>query len=133
MATTTRSKYKQMLKEMEERENLTQEIIEESESDPNYEDETDILSEKSYATIQEISENVISDISGIIIIDDDVETDKQTSKKVRKPPTKITKPKTSWVWKILNLMKIILKLFAKLVVVKKCLNGVDLQVLYQYI
>jgi hypothetical protein len=72
MATITRSKYKQMLKETEERENLTQEIIEESESDPNYEDETDILSEKSYATIQEIDENTISDISGIINIDDNV-------------------------------------------------------------
>ncbi|CAG8651216.1 13330_t:CDS:2, partial [Funneliformis caledonium] len=55
MATTTRSKYKQMLKEakkLEERnlaQEITEEIIQESESDSDYEDETDIQSENSCA------------------------------------------------------------------------------------
>ncbi|CAG8501686.1 hypothetical protein GLOIN_2v1483279 [Rhizophagus irregularis DAOM 181602=DAOM 197198] len=98
MATTTRSKYKQLAKEKEaEEENLAQEITEENENDSNYEYETDNLSEKSCVTVQEIS---ISDISDVIIIDDDIETNKKSlSKKEKKPPTKTTKLKTSWVWR----------------------------------
>jgi hypothetical protein len=96
MATTTRNKHRQMLKEMEEGESLAQEVEKGSETDSDYDDETDVLSEKSCVTIQE---NTISDMSDIIIIDD-TETNIQTSsKKKRKPPTKVTKPKTSWVWK----------------------------------
>ena len=107
MATTTRNKYKQMLKEAEEavaeENNLVQEATDESENDSNY-DETDILSETSFVTIQEISDNTVSDISDLNIIDNDIEINKQfLSKKERKPPTKITRPKTSWVWKFFQL------------------------------
>ena len=59
MATTTRNKYKQMLKEAEEavveKNNLVKEATDESENDSNY-DETDILSDTSFVTIQEISD-----------------------------------------------------------------------------
>ena len=105
MATTTRSKRKQMLKEAEEaaaREtNLMQETTDESEADTSYEYESRILSDKSSITIQESDDNVISDISGLsIIIYDDAEIDKQPLlDKERKLPTKITKPKTSWIWR----------------------------------
>ena len=112
MATTTRNKYKQMLKEAEEavaeENNLVQEATDESENDSNY-DETDILSETSFVTIQEISDNTVSDISDLNIsdlniIDNDIEINKQfLSKKEKKPPTKITRPKTSWVWKFFQL------------------------------
>src|SRR2546423_15717150 len=108
MATTARNKYKQMLKEAEEavavENNLVQEATDKSENNSNY-DETDILSKTSFVTIQEISDNTVSDISDLNIsdlniIDDDIEINKQfLSKKEKKPPTKITKPKTSWVWK----------------------------------
>lgn len=103
MATTTRSKYRQMIKEVEvEEENLVQEITkkitEESESDSDYDNEADNQSENSHVTVQEISDNTISDISDIIIVEDAEINKKSSSKKERKPPTKITKPKTSWVW-----------------------------------
>jgi len=103
MATTTRSKHKQMLKDAEEataRENLVQEITDESGNDTSYEYESaGILSDKSFITIQE-TDHTISDISELnIIIDDDAEINEQPLlKKERKPPTKATKPKTSWVW-----------------------------------
>jgi len=97
MATTTRNKHKQMLKEAEEAErekSLVQETTDESESDSSYLFESD----KSFITIQEIDENIISDISELnIIIDDGIEINKQSL--LKKPPTKVTRPKTSWVWK----------------------------------
>src|SRR5947199_13715 len=105
MATTTRSKRKQMLKEAEEaaaREtNLMQETTDKNEADTSYEYESRILSDKSSITIQESDDNVISDISGLsIIIYDDAKIDKQPLlDKERKLPTKITKPKTSWIWR----------------------------------
>ena len=102
MATTTRSKYRQMVKEAKEieEENLAQEITEEitekSENDSDYKDE-DIQSENSCVTVQDISINTISDISDIIIVEDMEINKKSSSKKEKKPPTKSTKPKTSWV------------------------------------
>ena len=104
MATTTRNKHKQMLKEAEEAErekSLVQETTDESESDSSYLFESD----KSFITIQEIDENIISDISELnIIIDDSIEINEQPLlKKERKPPSRITKPKTSWVWKFFKL------------------------------
>src|SRR3989337_1642200 len=96
MATTTRNKYKQMAKEAEEaREKDVQEVIEESENDSN---DSNFEAENSHITIQEISDITMSDISDIIF---DLEINKQSEK--RKPPTKITKPKTSWVWKFFKL------------------------------
>jgi len=106
MATTTRNKHKQMLKEAEEtaarEKNLVQETTDESEADTSYEyDDSGILSDKSFITIQESDDNVISDISELnIIINDDAEIDKQPLlNKEKNPPTKITKPKTSWIWR----------------------------------
>ena len=93
-----------MLKEAEEaaamEKNLVQELME-SENDTSYEYESGILPDKSFITIQETDDNTISDISELnIIINDDVEINEQPlSKKERKPPTKTTKPKTSWVWR----------------------------------
>lgn len=104
MATTTRNKHRQMLKEAEAAEAAAAEdsLIQETtdESDFNYEYEAGILSDRSFITIQEISD-VSADISDLNIInDDDIEINKQSSsKKERKPPIKTTKPKTSWVWK----------------------------------
>src|ERR1051325_2975014 len=102
MATTTRNKHKQMLKEAEEaaarEKNLVQEITDESEHDTSYEYESGILSEKSFVTIQETDDNTISDISELnIIINDDAEV--QPLLKESKAPAKATRPKTSWVWK----------------------------------
>jgi len=80
---------------------LVQEITDDSENDSNYEGETELLSDKSFVTIQDISisdDNTISDISDLnIIIDDGIEINKQSL--LKKPPTKVTRPKTSWVWK----------------------------------
>ncbi|CAB4474016.1 unnamed protein product [Rhizophagus irregularis] len=107
MATTTRNKHKQILKEAEEaaakERSSVQEIADESENDSSYLYESEILLEKSFITIQEINDNTISDasISDLnIIINDEVEVNKHSLlMKERKPPSKITKPKTSWVWK----------------------------------
>ncbi|CAB4487799.1 unnamed protein product [Rhizophagus irregularis] len=107
MATTTRNKHKQILKEAEEaaakERSSIQEIADESENDSSYLYESEILLEKSFITIQEINDNTISDasISDLnIIINDEVEVNKQSLlMKERKPPSKITKPKTSWIWK----------------------------------
>src|SRR3954468_15249757 len=84
MATTTRSKHKQMLEKAEEAAKegfLVQEITDDSENDSNYEGETELLSDKSFVTIQDISisdDNTISDISDLNIIDDGIETNKQS-------------------------------------------------------
>ena len=99
MATITRSKYRQAeAAAAAARENiLVQEEIDESESDSNYEDEINVSFDKSFITIQEISnDNIVSDISDPSIIIDEFNK-KSSSKKERKPPIKITKPKTSWV------------------------------------
>ena len=130
MATTTRSKYRQAeAAAAAARENiLVQEEIDESESNSNYEYETNVSFDKSFITIQEISDNnIVSDISDLGIIIDEFNK-KSSSKKERKPPTKITKPKTNWDGNSLNLMMKILKLFVKLMVVKQCLYGVVPQV-----
>ena len=122
MATTTRNKHRQMLKEAEEaaakEKSLVQVTTDESENDSSYlyEYESGILSDKSFITIQETSENTIPDMSGLNIIDDNVEINEQTSiiiddteinnqssKKERQPPSKVTKPRTSWVWKFFKL------------------------------
>ena len=114
MTITTRNKHKQM-KEAEEaavkKKSLIQETTDESENNSSYlyEYELGILSDKSFIAIQEISENIISDIFDLNIINDDIEINKQSSKiiddieinkqskKERTLPSKITKPKTSWV------------------------------------
>src|SRR5256714_12502584 len=120
MITTTRNKHKQMKKAEEaaaKEKSLIQETTDESENDSSYlyEYESGILSDKSFITIQEISENTISDISDLNIINDDIEINDQSSKiiddieinkqskKERTPPSKITKPKTNWVWKFFKL------------------------------
>src|SRR3954453_23076510 len=90
MAITTRSKYKQMLEKAEEAAKdgfLVQEITDDSENDSNYKGETELLSDKSFVTIQDISisdDNTISDISDLNIIDDDIETNKQSLGKRKK-------------------------------------------------
>ena len=105
MAITTRNKHKQMLKEVEEaaakEKSLVQETsTDESENDSSYLYETEALSfDKSFITIQEISESDVSISELNIIIDDDLEINKPSLLKKKKPLSKITKPKTSWVWK----------------------------------
>ena len=94
-----------MLKEVEEaaakEKSLVQETsTDESENDSSYLYETEALSfDKSFITIQEISESDVSISELNIIIDDDLEINKPSLLKKKKPPSKITKPKTSWVWK----------------------------------
>src|SRR4051795_2686105 len=66
--------------------------------------------DKSFVTIQDINisdDNTISDISDLnIIIDDGIEINKQSLlEKEKKPPTKVTRPKTSWVWKFFQFNK----------------------------
>jgi hypothetical protein len=134
MATATRSKRKQMLEEAEEaavREtNLMQETTDESEADTSYEYESRILSDKSSITIQESDDNVISDISGLsIIIYDDAEIDKQPLlDKKENLQLRSLNLKLAGFGDFFNLMKIILKLFVRLMAVKKCFRGVVLQV-----
>ncbi|GES76109.1 zinc finger BED domain-containing protein 1-like [Rhizophagus clarus] len=120
MATTTRSKRKQMEQMAEEatveKENIAQDVIEESEDDSIHEVET------SHLTIQDESENdpdyeakdshvllqdittLSADIYNITI--DDIEAEffeiNQQSKQ-HKAPTKIRRPKTSWVWQFFEL------------------------------
>ncbi|GBC04350.1 hypothetical protein RclHR1_05630007 [Rhizophagus clarus] len=93
-----------------EKENLAQDVIEESEDDSIHEVET------SHLTIQDESENdpdyvllqdittLSADIYNITI--DDIETEfleiNQQSKQ-HKAPTKIRRPKTSWVWQFFEL------------------------------
>src|SRR4051794_22405810 len=103
MAITTRSKHKQMLKKAEKAAKegfLVQEITNDSENNFNYEGKTELLSDKSFVTIQDISisdDNTISDISDLnIIINDGIEINKQSLlEKEKKLPTKVTRPKTS--------------------------------------
>jgi len=114
MITTTRNKHKQMKKAEEaaaKEKSLIQETTDESENNSSYlyEYESGILLDKSFIIIQEISENIISDIFDLNIINDDIEINEQSSKiiddieinkqskKERTPPFKITKPKTNWI------------------------------------
>src|ERR1043165_1212154 len=115
MATTTRRKHKQMAEEAERQKLIhkktekTEEIetneeeierIEETserENDPDYEVESDILSEGSYE--EEVSYCIISDNENN---ENNEETSEKLSKK-RKPPSKNTRPRTSWVWKFFKL------------------------------
>ena len=66
----------------------------ESEFDPDYEVETDILSEGSYET-EEISYHIVSDNEN----DEANININEKSLKKRNLPNKTTRPKTSWVWK----------------------------------
>ncbi|CAB4489292.1 unnamed protein product [Rhizophagus irregularis] len=121
MATTTRSKHKQieqMAKEaVVEKENLAQDVIEESEDDSVYEVETshltieesendpDYEAKDSHVLLQDIT-TLSADISNITI--DDIEAEyleisKQS--KQQKASTKIRRPKTSWVWQFFELNK----------------------------
>ena len=111
------------MKEAEEaavkKKSLIQETTDESENNSSYlyEYESGILLDKSFIIIQEISENIISDIFDLNIINDDIEINEQSSKiiddieinkqskKERTPPSKTTKPKTSWIWKFFKLNK----------------------------
>jgi hypothetical protein len=115
MATTTRSKRKQMeqmAKEAEAvKENLAQDVIEESENDydteishitiqEGSETDPDYETENSHELLQDVT-TLSSDFSNIIIDDINAEflgIDKQ-SKQPERPPTKTRRPKTSWVWK----------------------------------
>ncbi|CAB5381378.1 unnamed protein product [Rhizophagus irregularis] len=117
MATTTRSKRKQMeqmTKEAEE--NLIQEVIEVNESDLDSNTETshlviqeeseidpDYEVEDSHVLLQDIT-TLSVDISNINI--DDLEAEfLEISKQSKQPPIKTTRPKTSWVWKFFELNK----------------------------
>jgi hypothetical protein len=108
MATTTRSKYKQMAKEAEEARE-TQEVIEESENDSDYKAEISHLtiqeSESDFVYEAEDSHIMIQDITISDISTDDLRTEflEINKKPEKKPPTKITRPKTSWVWKFFKL------------------------------
>jgi hypothetical protein len=131
MATTTRRKHKQMAEEAErqklvhkkaeeigtsegeteriegtserEKERIEETIrneierideTSESEIDPDYEVGSDILSEGSYE--EEVSYCIISD-------EEDGENNEEKLLKKRKPPSKNTRPRTSWVWKFFKL------------------------------
>lgn len=93
MATTTRNKHRQLVEEAE-RQKLSQE--EESDTDSDY---------NSSKSEQEASDQTISDndrIDVIDITDDDDDADigiNENVSKKRKPSNKITRPKSSWVWK----------------------------------
>jgi hypothetical protein len=47
-----------------------------------------------------VQESSVTDILDIVVDDD---TEKSLSKKERKPPSKTTKPKSSWIWKFFKL------------------------------
>jgi hypothetical protein len=125
MATTTRSKRKQMEQMAKEaevaKENSAQDVIEESENNSDYDAETseashliiqeseidsDYEADDSHVLLQDIT-TLSTDISNIII--DDLEAEfleiSKQSKQPRRPPTKIRRPKTSWVWKFFELNK----------------------------
>jgi hypothetical protein len=115
MATTIRSKYKQMEQMAKEaevvKENLAQDAIEEkSENDSDYNAETSHLTiqkseinsnyeaDDSHELLQDIT-TLSTDISNIIL--DDIEAEflevSKQSKWKRKPQIKTRRPKTSWV------------------------------------
>ena len=83
--------------------------------------------EDSYIMIQDI---IISDISTDDLRTEFLEINKKPEKK---PQLKLQDLKGVGYGNFLNLMKITLKLHVKLVVVKKSLHGVALQVHYQHI
>ena len=88
MATTIRRKYKQV-----ERQQLIQES--ESDTDSDYEDSHSTSSSGS----EQESDKTVSD-SNIINVTDDEETNiERISPEKRRPPSKITRPRTSWIWK----------------------------------
>jgi hypothetical protein len=88
MATTTRRRHRQIAEETE-RQQLAQE--KENDTDPDYEE---TISEPEEESDKTMSDNNVIDIS------DDKETDiERFSPKKRKPPSKITRPRTSWIWK----------------------------------
>ncbi|CAI2174974.1 12971_t:CDS:1, partial [Funneliformis geosporum] len=91
MATTTRNKHKQLAKEVE-RQRLVQEEGDDTDSDYK----SNLSESEQEASDQTISDN---DVVDVINITDD--NDANTSiiediLKKRKPPNKITRPKTSW-------------------------------------
>jgi hypothetical protein len=94
MATTTRSKHRQLAEKAEK-----QKLAQEEESDTDDSDYNANLSELE----QETSDQTISDkevVDVINIIDEnnaDTGINERISKK--KPHNKITRPKTSWIWK----------------------------------
>ena len=90
MATTIRSKHKQLAKEAE-RQQFSQE--DENNTDSDYED-----------SLQETSDQTISDndVVDVINVADDEDADtviNENISKKRNLPNKITRPKTSWIWK----------------------------------
>ncbi|PKK57820.1 hypothetical protein RhiirC2_824783 [Rhizophagus irregularis] len=122
MATTTRNKHKQLAKEAE-KQILVQE--EESDADSDYKATNSSKSEEE-ASDQTISDNSDNDVINISEDNDDDDADigiNENVPKKRKPPSKITRPKTSWYRISLEKLKMVLKLFVKLRAVKKCLNG----------
>ena len=92
MATTTRSKHRQLAEKAGK-----QRLAQEEESDT---DDSDYNANSSESE-QESSDQTISDNGVINIIDEndaDTGINERISKK-RKPRSKITRPKTSWIWK----------------------------------
>ena len=94
MATTTRNKHRQLAKEAESQK-LAQE--EENDTDSDYK-ATNSSNSDQEAIDQTISDNDRTDVINISDGDDDADINENVSKK-RKPPNKITRPKTSWIWK----------------------------------
>ncbi|PKK34602.1 hypothetical protein RhiirC2_859412, partial [Rhizophagus irregularis] len=90
MATTTRNKHKQLAKEAER-----QILVQEEES------ATNSSKSKEEASDQTISDNSDNDVINIFDDNDDDDADigiNENIPKKRKPSSKITRPKTSWVW-----------------------------------
>src|SRR6266542_786814 len=92
MATTTRSKHKQLVKEAE-----NQRLVQEEENDTDSDYKTNLSESEQEASDQTISDDVVDVID--ITDNNDAETSiNENILKKRKPFSKFTRPKTSWVW-----------------------------------
>src|SRR6266511_4546411 len=93
MATTTRSKHKQLVKEAE-----NQRLVQEEENDTDSDYKTNLSESEQEASDQTISDN---DVVDVIDITDDNNAETSINENIlkkRKPFSKFTRLKTSWVW-----------------------------------
>jgi len=93
MATTIRSKHKQLVKEAE-----NQRLVQEEENDTNSDYRTNLSKSEQEASDQTISDNDVVDVIDITDDNDAGTSINENILKKRKPSSKFTRPKTSWVW-----------------------------------
>ena len=122
MATTIRSKYKQLVKEAE-----NQRLVQEEENDTDSDYRTNLSESEQEASDQTISDNDVVDVTDITDYNDAETSINENILKKENLPVNLQDLKQVGYRTSLKKLKIVLKLFVKLRVVKKYLNGVVLQ------